>query len=168
MKQKKRRSLYSFRGERKLLDLITARLLPPRPQGVRPDDEWDQRHRELTIRVMLCLYEGEEETESEQVEEIIEGIDEEVRAALVASFNTWAQGLDHGKRLYIVQELNRRFPWRASPNPERDRPGAIMAIRRIKDFLRKNGLAPGEADQLIGEALGKTVGTLQQTLQRAK
>jgi hypothetical protein len=54
------------------------------------------------------------------------------------------------------------------PNPKRERREAAASINRIKDLLRKNGLAAGEADQLIAEALGSSAGTLRQRLQRAK
>jgi hypothetical protein len=54
------------------------------------------------------------------------------------------------------------------PNPERERREAAASINRIKDLLCKNGLAPGEADQFIAEALGSSAGTLRRRLHRAK
>jgi hypothetical protein len=178
MKQKKRQPLLSLRKGFKLRNLILARLLPPPPPGRPlqadpwrggPDDAWARRYREVEWEIVRCLHEREEEEPArEQVEEIIEEITEEARAHLAAAFDFRTRELDPEKRLYIARELNRRFPLPASPTPEHDQCVAIRSTRRIKDFLCKNGLAPGEADQLIAEALGKTAGTLRQTLQRAK
>lgn len=174
MKQKKRRPLFSFKEEAKLRRLIRARLLPPPPPGralqadswrADPPTEWDQRYRELDWGIALCLYGEEEEPEEE---EIIEEITKDVRDYLYAAFKDYTSELEPERRRYIAQELIRRFPLPASLNPEGDRGRAVMSTRRIKDFLCKNGLAAGEADQLIAEALGKTASTLRQTLQRAK
>jgi hypothetical protein len=173
MKERKRKALLSQREEFKLLHLITARLLPPRPRDVLPCNEWSQWDREeaeLSIKVLNCLYEGMEDTESDEeiIEEITERVHDAAQDTLNMEFDVATKGLDPEKRGYIARELRRRFPRHAPSNPERDPPGAIKEIRRIKDFLRRNGLSAGEADELIAKALGKTAGTLLKTLDRAK
>jgi hypothetical protein len=90
-------------------------------------------------------------------------------AYIEAQLDFRTRELEREKRQYIVQEVQRRFPPPASPNTERDRCVAIKTIRKVKDFLCKNGLKPGEADGLIAKALGKTTSTFQRrTLQQAK
>jgi hypothetical protein len=175
MKEKKRRPLYSFKTEDKLRRLIRERLLPPPPPG-RPlqtdswegwpdQPEWDQ-YRELEWEIALCLY-GEEEDPEE--EDIVEEITKEVRDHLCRMFKGYTSELGPEKRRYVAQELDRRFPLPAPLNPERDRRRAATSTRRLKDFLCKNDVPPGEADELIAKALGKTAGTLRRrTLQRAK
>jgi hypothetical protein len=191
MRQKKRQALFPFQKQVKLNHRIIERLLGPRPRGRTlqqmldswvggpdPREEWDRRRRELELDLAHCRHRElppELPTVPEQVEEMLEEIrqrdpewhwastDEAVIALLYSNLE-----LEPETRRYIAEELNNP-PLPYSPNPERDLREAVMSINRIKDFLCKNGLAAGEADQFIAEALGlSSAGNLRQRLQRAK
>jgi hypothetical protein len=173
MKQKKRRLLLSRADAVKLKYLMMERLerlLPPLQAGGKPDDAWIRRYHELKWGIIRCIHEREEEEPArERVEVAIEEIIEEGRAHIEATLDFGTREFEPEKRRYIAQEVNRRFPPPASPNTERDRHVAIKSIKKAKDFLCKNGLGPGEADELIAKALGKTTSTFQRrTLQQAK
>jgi hypothetical protein len=182
MKQKKRRPLLSRRDADKLKYLMMERLhpWPPWPlQQTEADertllaalpDAWVRRYLELKWGIIRCIHEREEEEPArERVEVAIEEIIEEGRAHIEATLDFGTREFEPEKRRYIAQEVNRRFPPPASPNTERGRLVAIKSIKKAKDFLCKNGLGPGEADELIAKALGKTTSTFQRrTLQQAK
>jgi hypothetical protein len=146
MKQKKRRVMLPWEKRNELQDRIVARLLSPRS------------HPRLTNEQMLKLLRKGKPLPADKWRDM----ENEIHNCFSPYIVYW-MGLEPPNPKGVC-ELSPE-----PPNLKGDRREGAATINRIKDFLCKNGLKPGEADQLIAKALGvSSAGTLRQKLQRAK
>jgi hypothetical protein len=196
-KNKRKSSDDLFYLFRSLSERLCAELLPPRPQGPRtsaealdnfaagrpdPRVQWDQRRKELELKVTLCRHiEPSEFNEVPwQLEDLQDCLRQEFGCGVTldeAIGFVLAHGGVYGEIeretwQYIAKEWDRRRPILPEKKIREylDRREVDSFIRNVKTLLRgEYGWPAGKADDFIAAALGLPSGnTLRQRLQRGR